>query len=141
MEKYKARVQRKNFDNGTLSVTVLFTNGTENILEVFQTNRAQDDNWLDDHIQEYLERINSLPDFFQNLEIDRDVEHVPRQERLAATGGNPTNPKEEYKQDLIKFEKYVSALAKGFTTKESEDFKALKTKLTANFKPDYLDLF
>lgn len=134
---YKAKIKDKKIVKGMVSVSVEFSSDNDSFVEVFQTNQSQSPNWIDEQVQRKLIHLNNLPTVYDSIEIDREVPLVNSEEVVLRN----LDAKEQYQDDLRKFEKFVSAIAKGLTTVEHEEFVALKKKLVDNFKPEYLDLF
>lgn len=134
---YKAIISDKEFKNGVLVVGVRFEDGVNDFADSFQTNQSQPESWIEEQIKRRLAHLNALPALHDSIEVGQ---RIVLEEDEKKTGIILTD-REQYQADLIQFEKFVSAIAKGFTTAETEEFKALKQKLTDNFKVEYIDLF
>jgi hypothetical protein len=134
---YKATIGQSSIERGVLTVHVVFQDDKGTSLhEQFSTNQRQEPDWIDRQVKLKLAHLNALPSLQEAIVAGREITLDAPEERDCVE-----SPREEYRRDLATFEKFVGALSKGFATKENEEFIALKAKLTANFKPEYLDLF
>ncbi len=133
---YTATITSKLLAKDKLTITVRFDGNRDSFSDTFQTNQPQADGWIEEQVKRKLKALNALPFLSEKIQTGKVI---------IADTEDPvtilTNDKEQYKAALVQFEKFVSALSKGFTTKENEDFIALKQKLTDNFRTEYLDLF
>lgn len=130
---YKAIIAGKNINNGMLNVIVDFNAETDSVREVFQTNQEQTESWLNEQIQSKLAHLNSLPALHDSIKIGpaEEVEGDDADDEARA----------QYIADYATFTQMVNALCQGIITSDNPDFLALKAKLAANFKVEYLDIF
>lgn len=137
---YKATITNKVLSNGMLTVYVTFESDTHDTFDdKFETNQPQKDGWIEKQIQRKLAILNALPATADAVEKGKVVTlSEPTSEILPPS---IVDAKAQYKIDLDQFNKFVAALAKGFTDQQNNDFIALKKKLTDNFQTEYLDLF
>jgi hypothetical protein len=133
---YKATIVGKHIKDGLLVVTVEFANNDAIHRETFETSQPYD-GWIEEQVQRKLVHMDKLPVHYDLVEQGKVIEVINHKVEQISN----SEDKAEYQADLTKFTKFVSALARGFTTQENEDFKVLKKKLTDNFKTEYLDLF
>lgn len=138
MNPYHATIIDKQFFQGKLTVRVQFKNAddTDSFEEQFITTTTQDPMWPNEQIQRKLNDVNGI--------VSTVLPQLKLSARITPTTLNTASlddPRADYKNDLVQFDKFVSALAKGFTDQQNADFIALKKKLTDNFKTEYLDLF
>lgn len=132
---YNAKILDVHFFQGVITVLVEFSNNIDSFRDTYSTSQAQPDTWIHDHITKRLKDINSLPALLSTITVGQTIDGLP------APQENAPSPRQQYRSDLARFNRFVSALAMGFTTQQNDEFIALKKKLTDNFLPEYLDLF
>ena len=136
---YTAKIIGKSLEKGLLRVQVEFKSDRETFVEYFETSQSQPATWITEQVKLKLAVLESMPAVHESIVTpSEDISLSAEEQKDKAS---ILTPRDEYAADLIRFEKYVSALAKGFTTETDAGFIELKKKLTANFKPEYLDLF
>lgn len=133
---YKGKIVDSIIERGHVKVKVEFSDGTDTFHETFETNQVQKPDWIDQQIKRRLEHLNGLPTLLETIEVGKEIAHDP----VIAADAAPTE-RELYAANLKQFERYISAVVRGFTDEESEDYIRLKAWLKENFKPEYLDLF
>lgn len=135
---YKAEIKSKEIVDDRLRVIVRFYNDERSFETIYEIVQKQANNdWPYTLIKKKLDELDHLSSYKEGI-----VEGEVARDTLASTEETKVDDKkEEYRQDLLKFEKYVSVITKGFTTEENAVFLALKDKLATNFKDEYLDLF
>lgn len=134
---YIATIQNKTISNGTLRVTVTFSNSelNDSFNFDFTTNQDQSETWLEEQIQNKLKHLNALPVVADTITVGTTITETT----------NPTAPTntayEQYKANLKTFQQMVNAIQKGIITKDNPDFIALKAQLADDFNIAYIDLF
>ena len=137
---YSATIKNKVLVSGMLTVTVAFKDdaGGNEFTEDFQTNQKQTDEWIKMMVVRKLHHLNSLPNLHEKIEVGETFDGT---EKLVESTDESDPARAEYAKKLKLFERFVSAVIRGFTSQEAEEYKVLKKYLTDNFKPEYLDLF
>lgn len=78
---YTAKSVGKSIENGILSVTVEYTNGSDTFLETYQANSGTDPQWLENRVRNRLLSANTLADFSASLKLGtiapKDVSQSP----------------------------------------------------------------
>lgn len=135
--KYTCEITNKDLIDGQLVVQVIFKSedGSRILNDSFITRSEQDEDWLKRAIKRKLKELEGLESFVETIPLGKfnDVEDV--------IDNQPLSAKDEYKADLIKFEKLVSILRKGFIKQDNKEFVELQQKLRDNFTIEYIDLF
>ena len=137
---YTAQIVEQSLDQGLLRVTVRFDiDGGGSFTEVFETRQAQGDDWIEEQIRRKLKDVNALPALKDKIQLKQGaIIEITAEEILESA--TPTE-REVYAKDLADFERYVNALTRGITVEENPNFGALKQRLIANFKDEYIDMF
>lgn len=133
---YKATIVDKAIVNGVLRVKVKYEDGEDAFNDTIETSQKQPASWPADQIALRLTHLNEMPAMLEAIELEKEYTAADAPAEDAAQSA-----KDFYKEELHRFERFISAVAKGLTTEEHEDFITLKKWLADNFKADYLDLF
>jgi hypothetical protein len=135
---YTAQIIDKTLVRGMLSVTVEFTDDVthENIQEVFKTGQVQPAEWIDEQVAIKLKNLNSLEGVKDSIVVGKQFSSASVEEEVS-----PTTAAEEYKADLVHFEKMLRVIQRGMLSYDNADFLVLKEKLKTNFHMDYLEYF
>lgn len=136
--KYTAEVTNKDLFDGLLVVQVRYISedGSKIIQDSYSTRSSQDENWLQNNITRKLKELEELEVFVEKIplgQISTEVSEV--------TVEIPSSAKEQYKEDLAKFNKMVQIIRQGIITADNSEFVELQQKLKDNFQSDYIDLF
>lgn len=133
---YTAKIQRKDYVNGAIRVFVEFTNGTETVVE---NCIPQNEDGLKFWIKSRLETFNSAPTIESKYADGADVDvsdpvvvpHVPTAGELARA---------EWLKRYFKYVKVKTTLVDtGVLPADNAQVTTLRTWLTSNVKPEYLD--
>lgn len=133
---YTAEIISKEIIEGKIVVKVKFSNGMTDIIDTFETTQGQSDNWPQQGIERKVKDLNGLSSLLTKVQIGLVDVPVPTPVEVEVQQDYT-----DYKNDLALFDKYVSAMSKGFTSQQEAGFIVLKQKLTDNFKPEYLAFF
>ena len=137
---YRAKIEHSHIKEGLLRVTVLFySDQAADFIEIFETNQTQSDGWIEEHIQRKLAHINSLPDMLNDIEHGKEISMNELPAHLIIP--EISAEKSDYKKDLDIFHKMVQVAQERLLSRDDANFIALRDKLKANFKMEYLDLF
>lgn len=136
--KYTAEVTNKDLFDGLLVVQVRYISedGSKIIQDSYSTRSGQDDNWLQNNINRKLKELEELEVFVEKIPLGQ----ISLEETVTESP-SPNSAKEEYKEDLAKFNKMVQIIRQGIITADNAEFIALQQKLKDNFQSDYIDLF
>lgn len=138
---YTAEIISKRVQYGMLTVIVRYSNGTESFDDTIQTNQKQSDSWVYEMIARRLKDIHGVLEILPKIKLG-PVDLTSKENNKETSDANENNsPKEEYKKDLSRFNKFLEAMRIGATDDKNSDFLALKAKLKTNFDTSYLDLF
>lgn len=126
---YKAKITKKEIKNGTLKVEVHFSNGVDAFIDSFETNQAQDDNWIGNQIRNKLNHLNSIPKLGDSIELGDFDEALP----------DPTDA-EIYRDKVITYNRYMQLARDGFVAHDRPFINELREWIKDNFKDDYIDI-
>jgi hypothetical protein len=136
--KYTAEVTNKDLFDGLLVVQVRYISedGSKIIQDSYSTRSSQDDNWLQNNINRKLKELEELEVFVEKIPLGQVSLETPE-----VVDQVLNSAKEQYKEDLTKFNKMVQIIRQGIITADNSEFVELQQKLKDNFQSDYIDLF
>lgn len=137
---YKAKIVDSSLSSGKAEVRIMYyVEGGDSFIDTISSTQEQKREWIDESIQRRLKSLNQLPDVVDYADSKKEL---PIEQAVEVVGTQQVEiDRAEYKADLEQFERYVRALTKGMTDEQNVNFIALKQKLKANFKDEYLDMF
>lgn len=125
---YTAKSIGKSITDGTLAVTVEFTDGTDILYETYQANSGVDPQWLENRVKNKLLSLNTLPAI-----ADATV--------LGPITPSPTAPTaiDLWLADLDRLKKMNYASTLGLIETTSKAYTDQVAKVKTGFKPSYID--
>lgn len=134
---YTAKIHDKSFDAGVLRVQVEFTNGTTSF---FESCIPQDEGGLKYWVKSRLDQLNFAHEIDTKLPVGTTVDVS------APTPVIPVQTQAEIDRDkwLKKYNKWVkiktTLIDTGILTGNEANLVTLKSKVQADYLPEYLDL-
>jgi hypothetical protein len=127
---YTAQSIAKDLLNGRLTVVVEYTNGTDTFTESLYATTGNDPNWLQNAVNRKLDDLNSLETFAAELKLGKVKKAIKSLEAPQEV--------DQWRSDYQKFRAYQETNQLGITSPSDPDFAALKAKVKAGFKKDFL---
>lgn len=129
---YKAEITGKEFNNGMLSVIVMFTNDDDKdqVQHTFQTNQPQE-GWIEDQIGKKIKDLNALTEQVGAIEVSAKFEDK------VVENNNECN---EFINDYHSLATINRLISLGILAEEYSGKAELLQRLKENFKPEYVKI-
>lgn len=131
---WTATITGKDRIEGSLRIRVLFTNGTNQVEELYLSPNP-DLTWLKRQVKARIDQLVSMDIFDTNLTLG-SFDSTPTPESI------PTQAETDRRQFLTDYTRYISikhAIDVGVLTGNEVPVQALLQKIKDNFKPVYLN--
>lgn len=125
---YTAKSVGKSIANGTLSVTVEYTDGKDTLSETYQANSGIDPQWLENRVRNKLLSLNTLSDLADATVLGSIT---PRTATPTAT--------DLWLADLDRLKKMTYASTLGLIDTTAKAYTDQVAKVKSGFKPSYID--